>query len=163
MHLLLTPCHFECCFGAKGQSSSPVQQCSPVVKSGDCKHISSFYFSEGIAKSLYSSKNRLGCREQSTIVLFELKHSFIILCVLYQILHFLFVHLLVRGKQLFIVLHGQFVWVFCVYRSNCTAPHKGYSAPSLCLLHRQQGVIGTGSPWHYQRVQQYSGGLGKLC
>ena len=77
MHLLLTPCHFECCFGAKGQSSSPVQQCSPVVKSGDCKHISSFYFSEWIAKSLYSSKNRLGCKEQSTIVLFELKHVFI--------------------------------------------------------------------------------------
>jgi len=25
MHLLLTPCHFECCFGAKGQLSSPVQ------------------------------------------------------------------------------------------------------------------------------------------
>jgi len=104
----------------------------------------------------------LSCKEQSTIVLIEVKHSFLILCVLYQNLHFLFVHLLVREKQLFIVLHSQLIWVFCIYiyRSNCTATPKGYSTPSLSLLHRQRGLI---SPWHYQRVQQYSGGLGKLC
>ena len=44
------------------------------------------------------------CEEQSIIVLVVSKHSFIILGVLYQILHFLFVHLLVQENQLFIVV-----------------------------------------------------------
>jgi len=110
------------------------------------------YLSEGIAKSLYSSKNRLGCKERSTIVLFELKHSFIILCVLYQILHFLFVATPAsQGKAVVYCLMccSAVASIYTKHPDKLTMQNN--STPSLCLLHRQQGLIGTGSTYRHIR------------